>query len=97
MTFKFDHDPFSLQTTPLPDHDLCGDLVTEAAFEGEQVTLNSSPVAYNPDSREFTVYSFSSADEGMREVTLTSYLVDYPTTTVSASFMIDFTRISAEL
>ena len=87
---------FVVETWPVVGHSLCGDLKYAAKFNNEVV--DSDPLAYNEETREFTA---SSTDESLIplinptysvEVEFVTYpLVTYSTVaTASAASTIDF-------
>ena len=53
----FKHEPFKIEpTTPffIPN---CGQLVYTATFDGRDIGVNSKPMSYNFETKEFTFYS----------------------------------------
>ena len=98
VPFKFDpEDEFTVVTTPLVGHDLCGDLNYVLKFNNAVVEDND-PLAYNEVTREFTADSddaslISLIDPPYSvEVEFVTYpLNTYPTVaTASAASTIDF-------
>ena len=94
----YQHDRFTLDTGPLPGHNLCGPLVYEGRYQGSAVPESGGdPVSYNPGNRKFFI---KSEDESLID-TIEPYSVyvtlrDYPpslfpdVTTFEATEYIDF-------
>jgi hypothetical protein len=73
------HDPWSYTTIPIP-HTLCGTIDYTATFEGTVADLTTMPnVVYSSNDRTFGIYSEDFALIGMRSVTVSASLTDYPT------------------
>lgn len=94
----YQHDPFSLNTGPLPGHNLCGPLVYEGRYKGAVVpTSGGDPVSYNPNNRRFFIKSEDdSLIDTIEEYSVYVTLRDYPpslypdVTTFEAIEYIDF-------
>ena len=52
------HGSFSVETTPLVGHSLCGSLTIEPKFNS--LALTGDPLTYDESNRKFTVYSTQS-------------------------------------
>ena len=98
VPFKFDpEDEFTVVTTPLVGHDLCGDLNYVLKFNNV-IVVDDDPLAYNEVTREFTADSndgslISLIDPPYSvEVEFKTYPLDTYSTvaTASAASTIDF-------
>ena len=70
--------PFKVITSPLEDHDLCGNLFHKVYLDGEDLDRFSSPVAFDEASMRVIMYSEDRDDVGERKITITAKLINYP-------------------
>ena len=57
---------------------MCGEIGYIATFMGEEIDENSSPVAWDPATQAFIIFTEDAALLGEQEITLTGFLVDFP-------------------
>ena len=60
---------------------MCGTLTYSATFNGAAIDKITSPMKYDGETRTFTIYSDDMDLLGLKELTLSAYLTDYPTVT----------------
>ena len=72
------HDSYTVTTTPLVGHKLCGPITYTATFEGAIVDVKTiPPVGYDSDLRTFFMYSEDISLIGTRKVTVSAKLTNY--------------------
>ena len=70
--------PFKVVTSPLENHDLCGNLLHQAYLDDEKLSRISQPVAFDEGSMRIIMYSEDRDDVGMRKITIRATFVNYP-------------------
>lgn len=76
-TLSFGHDEFQLQTLPF-QHEMCGQLIYEATFQGASISQTSSYLKYDSSLKQFELYAEPFSLIGMQDFTLQARLSDYP-------------------
>ena len=82
--YSFSHEAFV--ATSLFDSALCGDITYEATFDGSIITESSLPVAYDPVTRQFSVFSEDLNLVGLKDITVKGFFVDHVANEFTISF-----------
>ena len=73
------HSPYTVTTTPIVGHTLCGMITYTATFEGAIVESKTfSPVTYDQSYRMFLIFSEDVFLIGTRTLTVSAKLTSYP-------------------
>ena len=70
--------PFKVVTTPLENHDLCGNLLHKVYLDGKRLSRISQPVAFDEGSMRVIMYSEDRDDVGERKITIRASFINYP-------------------
>jgi len=75
--FTFTHDEFSV--TSDFDNTLCGEFTYAATFEASSLAdVSLPPIAYDPEAREFSVFSDDINLVGLKSITVGGYYKLHP-------------------
>ena len=78
--YTFTHLPFIFVTSPY-EHDLCGGMTYTATFNSAAIdTTTKPPMAYDQSINTFEIYSEDFSLLGDRNITVASFLTQYPVT-----------------
>ena len=75
---KLSHEPF-FATSQTIDASLCGSLTYTATFGGQELSIDTTPMSYNTDRMEFSLFTDDASLVGQQTITLSAHLTEYPT------------------
>ena len=68
------------------DSALCGAHTYTATYEGSPITESSSPVAYDPSTKEFTVFADDIGLVGPKTITISGFYEEHTSNSAEISF-----------
>lgn len=86
-SFKAEFNLFEEMSLPYPTttyetrpigHSLCGGLSNSVIFMGESLTLDTTPISYDPSENLSKIYSEDFSLLGEHTITYRAHLIDYP-------------------
>lgn len=69
---------FEVLTSPLENHELCGEVVHKISMNGNELDMRSMPVAFDSTNMNLYMYSESRKDVGMHKLTVEASFANYP-------------------
>ena len=93
LGFTFVHDPFSVSTSPLIGHTLCGDVLYNVWFEGDLITDSTRPLRYDTLTQTFDIFSEDISLIGLRTFEVQGFFKDYLMVTSSTPNLVETIEI----